>query len=86
MNTENSRKQVLLGTVEKISSSQTVRFSIKVTKVHPIYKKRYTQARHYIAHDPEGSCKVGDLVKFEACKPISKNKHWIVANRLTEGK
>ena len=86
MNNLESRKQTLTGTIEKVSSNQTVRVAVKVTKVNPIYKKRYTQLKHHIAHDQENACKVGDQVKIEACKPISKNKHWIVVNRLTEAK
>lgn len=70
--------QTVRGTVVKKGSAQTIKVAIKVTKVHPIYKKRYSQLRHYIAHDPSDAAKVGDEVTIEACRPISKIKHWIV--------
>lgn len=71
--------QQLRGTVSRISTTQTIRVSIKVTKVHPLYRKRYSQVKHVIAHDPEGKKKVGEEVTITACRPISKTKHWVVA-------
>jgi small subunit ribosomal protein S17 len=76
-----SEKQVqtLRGTVVKKGSTQTIRVAVKVTTVHPIYKKRSSKLRHYIAHDPSDAVKVGEEVTIVACRPISKIKHWIVA-------
>lgn len=70
--------QTITGTVVKRSSAQTIRVSTKITKVHPLYRKRYSQLKHYTAHDPEDKCQVGDQVTIVACRPISKTKHWIV--------
>ena len=66
------------GTVVKKSSTQTIRVSTKVTKVHPLYKKRYSRNQYYMAHDPSDAIQVGEEVTIIACKPISKNKRWIV--------
>lgn len=76
-----SEKQVqtLRGTVVKKASAQTIKVSVKVTKVHPLYKKRYSQLRHYIAHDQSDAVKVGDEVTIIACRPISKIKRWTIA-------
>jgi small subunit ribosomal protein S17 len=75
-----SEKQVqtIRGTVVKKGSAQTIKIAVKVTHVHPTYKKRYSQLRHYIAHDPSDAVKVGDEVTIVACRPISKIKHFIV--------
>ena len=27
-------------------------------------------------HDPENSCRIGDTVRIEETRPISKTKHW----------
>jgi hypothetical protein len=32
-------------------------------------------ARFYV-HDPESQCKIGDTVRIEETRPISKTKHW----------
>lgn len=70
--------QTIRGTVVKKGSAQTIRVAIKVTAVHPMYKKRYSQMRYYIAHDPSDQVKVGDEVTIVACAPMSKIKHFIV--------
>ena len=31
-----------------------------------------------MAHDPESRCAVGDRVKLQECRPLSKTKRWIV--------
>jgi len=73
------KQQVIRGTVVKISSANTIRVSTKVTKVHPLYRKRYTQQRFFMVHDPLETAKVGELITIASCRPISKNKHWVVA-------
>jgi small subunit ribosomal protein S17 len=75
---ENKQIQTVVGTVVKKTTPQTVKVATKVTKVHPLYKKRYTLTRTYVAHDPSDSHVVGDNVTIEACRPISKSKHWII--------
>ena len=29
-----------------------------------------------MAHDPENSCRIGDVVEIEESRPISRRKHW----------
>ena len=68
------------GTVVKLSSAQTIRVAAKYTKVHPIYKKRYTRTGFFLVHDEGNVAKVGDIVTIAACRPISKNKQWRLVN------
>ena len=71
-------QQKLTGTVEKMSSAQTIRVAFKVTKVHPLYRKRYTLTKHIVAHNPDLKLAIGDTVTITPCRPISKTKAWIV--------
>jgi small subunit ribosomal protein S17 len=73
-----SHAQTIQGTVAKVSNATTIKVSTKVTKVHPLYRKRYSQMRHYVAHSPNNTLEVGDSVTIITCRPISKTKHWIV--------
>ena len=41
-----------------------------------IYKKQMRRVTKLYLHDPEQQCRVGDLVKIEETRPISKMKHW----------
>ena len=74
--------QTVTGTVVKKSGIQTIRITTKITKVHPIYKKRYTQSRFYLAHDASDAIAVGDKVVIAACKPFSKQKTWQVIQKI----
>jgi small subunit ribosomal protein S17 len=40
--------------------------------------------RHTAAHDEANLCKVGDTVRIEECRPISKRKTWLVVERNGE--
>lgn len=71
-------QQTVQGTVVKVGSAQTVRVATKVTKLHPLYQKRYTRTRYFLVHDPESNAKVGDIVTIVSCRPVSKLKHWVI--------
>ena len=43
---------------------------------HPKYGKFYLRSKKYKAHDAGNTCKVGDKVTIEECRPISKDKHF----------
>lgn len=64
------------GIVVKASTPHTIKIATKVTKEHPIYRKRYTLTKTYVAHDASGKAKIGDLVTIAPCRPISKTKTW----------
>jgi small subunit ribosomal protein S17 len=46
--------------------------------MHPLYKKFIRRSKKYAAHDPENRSKVGDTVRIQECRPISKSKRWEV--------
>lgn len=73
-----TQQHSMQGVVVKKSSAQTVKVAVKFTKVHPIYKKRYTVQRSYVAHDPSDTVQVGEKVTIVSCRPISKIKHWMI--------
>ncbi len=45
---------------------------------HALYKKFIRQTKKYAAHDPSNRSKVGDTVRIQECRPISKSKRWEV--------
>jgi small subunit ribosomal protein S17 len=71
-------KRILKGVVVSDKMDKTIVVSVERTKTHPIYKRRYITAKKYKAHDQENKYKVGDKVMIQECKPISKEKKWIV--------
>mgnify|MGYP001610617375 CR=1 FL=1 len=67
--------KVFTGKVIANKMSKTATVEVERTVVHPLYQKRYKKTRKYQVHD-EAGVKVGDAVKFAACKPVSKLKKW----------
>lgn len=72
-------KKVLRGTVASKAMNKTIVVEIATLKTHPKYQKKYRVTKRYKVHDPENSCKVGEVVNFVACKPISKDKKFVVS-------
>lgn len=58
----------------KMQKTAVVRIDRRVS--HPKYGKMYTLSKKFKIHDPEGKARVGDLVEFEECRPLSKDKRW----------
>ena len=43
---------------------------------HRVYRKQMRRISRFYVHDPENLCTVGDTVRIEETRPISKTKHW----------
>ena len=66
------------GEVVSNRMQKTLVVEVARTKVHPVYKKRYTVTRRFHVHDEHGKHNVGDMVSFQECRPLSKLKRWRV--------
>jgi small subunit ribosomal protein S17 len=53
-------------------------------KRHRVYHKVIRSTKRYQVHDPESRATVGDMVRIEECRPISKLKRWRLVEVLTE--
>ncbi len=71
-------RRVLQGVVVSDKADKTVTVLVKRRVLHPLYKKYLTRSKKYHAHDEENRCKVGEKVRIEECRPISKTKTWNV--------
>ena len=69
-------KRILNGKVVKKSGDKTVSVLVIRQTTHPIYKKIIRVSKKYLAHDGDNSIVVGDNVKIQETKPLSKNKSW----------
>ena len=77
-------KRVLEGVVVSDKMDKTVVVRVERRVQHPIYKKFIRRSKKYAAHDEANLCKIGDLVRIEECRPISKRKTWLVVERNGE--
>ena len=71
-------KRILTGTVTSNQNEQTVTVSVERRFTHPVLKKTIRKSKKYRAHDAKNDFKVGDKVRIQECKPISKTKCWEV--------
>jgi len=73
-------KRILQGEVVSDKQDKTITVKVERRLSHQKYKKIIRRSKKYAVHDEKNSYKVGDEVKIEECKPISKNKSWTVLN------
>ena len=71
-------KRILSGKVVKKSGDKTISVLVTRQTTHPIHKKLIRVSKKYLAHDSENKIIVGDSVRIQETKPISKNKSWEV--------
>ena len=74
-------KRILQGKVTSDKRQKTVTVWVERSFRHPLYGKIVRLGKKYHAHD-EKSSKVGDVVRIEESRPISKTKSWVVIENL----
>ena len=85
-NTERNLRAVRIGEVVSDSMEQTVVVKVSRRFPHPLYKRIITRTAKFKAHDEGNECRVGDVVKVMATRPISTTKRWRVAEILERAK
>ena len=75
---ENRRQ--LVGNVIPSKMDKTVVVQVARKFPHSVYQKYVTKTKKYYAHDPQGQCSPGDVVRIIESKPLSKLKRWRVVS------
>ena len=70
------RRQQKEGVVISNKMNKTIVVAVVTLKRHRIYKRTYKQTKHFYAHDEENRCQIGDVVRIEETRPLSKLKRW----------
>lgn len=76
-------KRTLRGKVTSDKMEKTIVVSIDSKKTHPLYRKKYTVTKKFMAQN-DISAKIGDFVIIEETKPISKRKNWNAIKIISE--
>lgn len=77
-------RKARVGTVVSDRSSQTIVVAVERAARHRLYRKVIRRTKKYHVHDPENAATLGDMVRIEECRPISKTKSWRLVEILTE--
>jgi len=80
------RRKTRVGKVVRDKMDKTVVVKVETLRHHPMYKKTLKMATKFKAHDETNSCGVGDVVKIEETRPLSRDKRWRVVEVLRKGK
>lgn len=77
-----TQRPTRIGRVASNKMQKTVVVEVESRKLHPIYRRMIRRITRVKAHDEANACAIGDLVRLEETRPLSKEKHWRVAEIL----
>ena len=80
-NTETLR--TVEGRVVSNKMQKTVTVLVERQVKHGLYGKYIKRSTKLHAHDEEGKCQEGDVVRVTECRPLSKTKNWRVVEIVT---
>jgi small subunit ribosomal protein S17 len=67
-----------VGRVVSDKMQKTVVVAVDYPRRHRLYNKVMTRTSRFKAHDENNECKIGDIVRIEESRPLSKDKRWVV--------
>ncbi len=73
-------RKELVGKVVSNKMEKTVVVAVENYAPHPKYEKQIARTNKFKAHDEQNSCKIGDRVRIRECRPLSREKRWLVVD------
>lgn len=80
--TEIKTSKILRGIVVSDKMTKSVIVKVDRYKKHPRYNQYYKVSKKYKAHDEKGEFHIGDKVTIKEIKPMSKDKHFAVVEKI----
>ena len=71
-----SMRKVRVGAVVRTNQDKTAIVEMVWKQRHRLYRKQMRRVARFYVHDPLNQCQLGDTVRIEETRRISKNKHW----------
>ncbi len=75
-------KRILEGVVVSDKNDKTIVVKVERRLRHPVLKKTVRLSKKYHAHDETNGAKVGDVVRIEETRPLSKQKRWTLLENV----
>ena len=79
------KRRTKTGRVVSDKMDRTVVVSVERLRRHPIYKRVVRLSSKFKAHDEENTARVGDTVRIEESRPLSREKRWSVVEVVARG-
>ena len=70
------RRKEVVGEVVANKMHKTIVVQVTRKKAHPFYGRVIARNKKFYAHDESNQAHVGDLVRIEETRPLSKLKRW----------
>jgi small subunit ribosomal protein S17 len=70
------RRKELVGEVVSNRMAKTIVVQVVRKKSHPFYGRVISTAKKFYAHDETNDARIGDVVRLEESRPLSKLKRW----------
>ena len=77
-------KRILQGVVVSDKQDKTVVVKVERRFTHPLFKKTVRRSKNFHAHDEANAYKVGDEVRIEETRQLSKLKCWVVVDAVAK--
>jgi len=75
-NDKRAKRKVRIGVVVSDKMDKTITVRVDKAVMHPVYDKLVRSATKFKAHDELEAAGIGDTVKIEETRPLSKTKRW----------
>jgi small subunit ribosomal protein S17 len=79
-------KRILQGEVVSDKNDKTIVVKVERRLRHPVFKKTVRVSKKYHAHDEKNEAKVGEIVRIQETKPLSKLKRWALVEKIDASK
>ena len=77
--TDRASRKVRTGVVVSDARDKTVTVEVVDSVRHPRYSKTVQRRKRLHVHDEANDARIGDTVRVEETRPLSKTKRWRVA-------
>lgn len=69
-------RRFLEGRVIKANTLKTRVIAVEQRVPHELYKRIVRRTVKFVTHDEKNESQVGDLVRIQECRPMSRTKRW----------
>lgn len=73
---DRNKRKTRIGIVKNNKMNKTITVVVDKVSHHPVYGRLIRGKTTFKAHDEKSEAKIGDRVKIEETRPISKTKRW----------
>ena len=81
-----SKRKQEVGKVVSNKMQKTVVVEIENLVMHSLYKKSLKRTKRIKTHDEKNECNIGDIVRIEETRPLSKDKRYRLIEVIEKAK